>query len=319
MKNYLHLLMLVAFLASCKSKQSKSYDANIPAELAEMYPTLKLPYNVVDSTMDNDVNDLSISLKTFTTYIPDTIFNKPFGKNRNFKLFPIGMIAQKGKEAYFATMARGKNESAIYLSVYDSSRHIVTMPLLINDNDTGKVVKSASIDKKLTIAVNKEWSVKNELYYNHIIYAYNNVGVFTTVLTETNEQRRTETNVANPLDTFPRRYKYSGDYGKGTRSLLFIRDGIAPNEYLFFVHFQTDNKDEPCGGELRGKFKMIDPSTGQYTMNGDPCTMNFIFKENEVQVKENGSCGNYRDIKCFFNYTYIKKLQTKAPLPKKQH
>ena len=128
------------------------------------------------------------------------------------------------------------------------------MPLLVSNDDES--LHSASIDKKLTIVVNREWTLKNDIYYHRTIYAYNNVGVFTTVLTETNEERSAEAAVTNPFDTFPKRYKYSGDYVKGTKNYLFIRDGSNPNEYRFFVHFSSGDEEEPCSGELKGIFKM---------------------------------------------------------------
>ena len=54
---------------------------------------------------------------------------------------------------------------------------------------------------------------------------------------------------------------------------------------------------------------MTGETTGQYANTGDPCGLAFTFKGSEVIVKENGSCGNYRDIKCFFNDTYTKKKE----------
>src|SRR5207253_1095457 len=145
----------------------------------------------------------------------------------------------------FVTMVKGKSASAIYLSVYDKKRFLANMPLLISNND--EIVNSASIDKKLTIVLNKEWIEKDVLYYNRVIYAYNNVGIFTTVLTETNVAQNTGATVINPLDTFPKRYKYSGDYVKGSKNFVSIRDGKTADSYLIFVHFESDDKNESCG------------------------------------------------------------------------
>ena len=74
------------------------------------------------------------------------------------------------------------------------------MPLLISNDD--EIIHSASIDKKLTIVVNDEWTVKNDIYYERTIYAYNNVGIFTTVLTETNEERNAETGIVKSARYF---------------------------------------------------------------------------------------------------------------------
>jgi hypothetical protein len=189
------------------------------------------------------------------------------------------------------------------------------MPLVVTDDD--EKVTTASIDKKLTIVINKEWTIKDDIYYNRVIYAYNNVGVFTTVLTETNTDRRAGKVITNPLDTFPKKYHFSGDYLKGNKNIVSIRDGKNPDEYLFFVYFESGNEEEQCGGEIRGMMKMVSDKAGIFKGDGDPCQLNFDFTTNSVVVKETGSCGNYRGIKCFFNDTYTKKKETKASVKKK--
>jgi hypothetical protein len=138
------------------------------------------------------------------------------------------------------------------------------------------------------------------------------VGMFTTVLTETNEDRRAEKTLSNPLDTFPKKYKYSGDYVKGNKNIVSVRDGKKTDEYLFFVYFKNESEGETCGGELRGTMKMVSEKAGIYQGEGDPCKLDFSFTSNQVKVKETGSCGNYRGIKCFFNDTYNMNKEIKA-------
>lgn len=306
---------MVVFSA-CSSKQNGNDTSNGPTLFYHSYKAIKLPFYAVDSTMQERASDTTIKLKSFLQYFPDTIFNNPFGRYRNITLYPVGRIEQKKKENYFITLAKGSNKTVMYLSVFDSNHHMVSMPVIINEGD--ETLNSFSIDKKLTVVLSKEWIIKNDPYYKRIIYAYNNVGIFNTVLTETNEQRRTsEQAILNPIDTFPKKNKYSGDYYKDAKNSLFIRDGSSQSEYLFFVHFQTKNEDEPCSGELKGKFNLTTDVLGQYTGTGDPCNLNFTFNGNQATVKENGSCGNYRDIKCFFNDTFIRKKEVKAKEHKK--
>ena len=317
MKNYLFLTIAIVILAACSSNTSNTMSGNDPEGLVNKYKILPLPFNAQDSILMDLASDTAISLQTFTNSFSDTIFNPVFGKDRKIKLFPVGKIEQGNKETYYLTMAKSNTLYVLYLSAYDNHKHMATMPLIISGKDTMNITNSTTIDKKLTIVVNKEWMVKNEPYYRRVIYAYNNVGVFTTVLTETNEQRRSESTVTNPLDTFSKRNKFSGDYSKGKGNQLYIRDGISTNEYLFFVHFKRMDQEEPCNGELRGSFKMTDDVSGQYTKQGDPCGLTFTFKGQEATVKENGSCGNYRDIKCFFDDVYIKKKEIKTVVHKK--
>lgn len=316
MRKYLILAIVLVSLFACKNKKKLSGNQHVETdEFFSAYDNLKLPFNVSDTNMQQVGDTNTISYAVFTQFIPDSIFNNPFGKDRKLTIHPIGKIEQKGKESYFATLVNGKNASAIYLSVYDKNKFTASMPLVVTNDD--EKVTTAAIDKKLSIIVNKEWTIKDDIFYNRIIYAYNNVGIFTTVLTETNEDRRAEKTVSNPLDTFPKKYKYSGDYMKGSKNIVSVRDGKKPNEYLFFVYFENGSEDEPCGGELRGMMKMVSEKAAVYQGETDPCKLDFTFSGNQVKVKETGSCGNYRGIRCFFNDTYTKKKETRAVAKKK--
>ncbi len=323
MRKYVVTVIILLSMLACKSKeagknnQQKTTDQQHTEvnEFFEAYNKLQLPFTVSDTNITEASDTNTISYPVFTQFVPDTVFNNPFGANRKLSIHPVGKIEQKGKESYFVTLVNDKNHSAIYVSVYDKKKFVASMPLIATGED--KISNSASIDKKLSIVTNKNWTVKDEPFYKRTIYAYNSAGVFTTVLTETNEDRAVGDAALNPLDTFPKRNKYSGDYVKGSKNVLFIRDGKTAGQYLFYIHFETEDKDEPCSGELKGALKMVSDKAGVYTGSGDPCVLNMSFAANEVKVKETGSCGNYRGIKCFFNHTYIKKKQHKVSLKKK--
>jgi hypothetical protein len=317
MAKYLVALLFMAVLLGCKEK--KKIAANETGQMQDIlnaYNELKLPFTVTDSTMQNIADTSTKSYPLFTQYVPDTIFNKPFGNDRKLTIHPIGKIQVKNKETYLTTFVSSKTRSAIYLSVFNNKKFTVSMPLIISNNDNS--ADAASIDKKLSIVINKEWTENKEDLYRRTIYAYNNIGQFTTILTETNEERNNAENVlVNPLDTFPKKNKYSGEYMNGKKKFLSIRDGKTPSQYLFFVHFENQNDEEPCGGELKGTFTLVSENAGVYSQTGDPCGIDLAFKGNEVKVKENGSCGNHRGIKCFFNDTYTKKKEPKLTAKKK--
>ncbi len=316
MLKYFAVLFVLLTVLGCKNK--KTSNGNQPEEAQEFYDAykeIKLPLIISDTSLNTIKDTSTISYPVFTHFISDSIFNVPFGKDRKLAIHPIGRFEQKNKETYFATLVKNKEHAAVYLSVFDKNKFLATM-LLVQDRGADGV-NTAIVDKRLTIVLNKEWTVKNEQYYKRTILAYNNVGIFTTVLTETNEGRGAEIAIQNPLDTFPKKYKYSGDYAKGTKNFLSVRDGRAPNEYRFFVRFLNENDGETCGGELKGELKMTSEKEGVYTGSGDPCVVNFTFTPTQISVKENGSCGNSRGIKCFFNDTYTKKKEPKI-IPKKK-
>lgn len=316
MNRYLVTVIILVLLCACKSKKTNDIEQQTETNgFFEAYNKLQLPFTVTDTTLKAVADTDTISYPVFTKFVPDSIFNVPFGKKRKLFIHPVGKIEQKGKESYFVTLVNDKNDTAVYLFVYDKEKFIASMPLVTSNDD--RDINSASIDKKLSVVINKEWTVKNNLFYKRTIFAYNNAGVFTTVLTETNEARSLGTAIINPFDTFPARNKYSGDYVKGSKNVLFIRDGKTTGDYLFYVHFQSENKDDPCGGELKGTLKMVSDKAGVFTGNGDPCVLNLTFAGSEVKVKETGSCGNYRGIKCFFNDSYVKKKQPKVSAKKK--
>lgn len=318
MQKYLVALLFITVLLGCKDKKKGAGDETEQMqEIFNAYGDLKLPFSVTDSTMQNIADTSTKSYPVFTQYVPDTIFNNPFGKDRKLTIYPIGKIQVKNKETYLTTFVSSKTRSAIYLSVFNNKKFTVSMPLIIS-NDNDDAVDAASIDKKLSIVINREWTEKKQDLYIRTIYAYNNIGMFTTILTETNEERNNvEKTLVNPLDTFQKRNKYSGDYMNGNKKFLSIRDGKSSSQYLFFVHFQNQNDEEPCGGELKGQFTMVSDNAGAYSQTGDPCGIDLSFKGNQVKVKENGSCGNHRGIKCFFNDTYTKKKEPK-PTPNKK-
>ena len=62
--------------------------------------------------------------------------------------------------------------------------------------------------------------------------------------------------------------------------------------------------------EDSGKFDLNKLEVGEAKIESDIATI-------PVKVKENGSCGNNRGIKCFFNDTYTKKKEAKPASKKK--
>jgi len=117
--------------------------------------------------------------------------------------------------------------------------------------------------------------------------------------------------IINPIDTFPHKNKYSGDYVKDKRNYICVRDGKNPSVILFFIHFEKDNGE--CTGELKGEATFHGTKTAIYRANGNPCVLEFVFSANNVSLKEMEACGSYRDIKCFFDGSYVKR---KEPKPK---
>ncbi|HEX8334530.1 MAG TPA: hypothetical protein VF622_18035 [Segetibacter sp.] len=315
MRKYLLLFVVITAVFACKDKK-KSLTGTTTVEVGDFFggfETLKLPYSVADTNINKLIDTSTITQAVFNKFVPDTLLSSAFNKEKNLVIHPVGRFENKGKETYLVTHVRSKNKSAIYLLVFDNNKKFSSSLPLLTTNPDKEIVYSSTIDNRLAISLTKEWKQENDLLYSRVIYAYNNVGVFTVVMTETNDQSHLATNINNPLDTLPKTNKYSGDYIKGKRSFLFLRDGKNPSTYRFYVRFENDD-EEPCTGELKGEIVMQTDNSAVFSENGDPCVVDFSFSKNQVKVKEQGSCGNHRGIKCFFDDTYTKK---KEPKPKK--
>ncbi len=316
MRNCLLLLLMTAILFSCKNKKkSLAGDEKVEmADFVEAFPTVKLPYTITDTSFDLPSVADTIAHGAFTQIIPDTVLNNPFGTDRKITIEPIGKFGEKGKEAYLVARVKSRAKSAIYLLVLNKKNAFAaSMPLIIPDKNTD-IVESATIDSRLNISIQKNYTKNDEALYRRTIYAYNNVGIFSIVMTETNDQSGVANNINNALDTLPAKNKYSGDYTKSAKNFLTIRDGGNADSYLFFVHFENE-EGEPCNGELKGEFILSTPTSAVFKENDTPCIIDFVFTGNQVKVKEQGSCGSHRGITCFFNDTYTRK---KAAKPQKK-
>jgi hypothetical protein len=108
----------------------------------------------------------------------------------------------------------------------------------------------------------------------------------------------------------PRKFKYSGEYVQDKKNFISLRDGKKPDTYFFFVHFEKN--EGGCTGELKGELKMKTPASAEFTENGDPCVIDFRFEGNQIILKERGSCGNHRGIRCYFDDTFTRKKEPRS-------
>src|SRR6185312_11410154 len=153
--------------------------------------------------------------------------------------------------------------------------------------------------------------------YHKDAYVYNEDTGLLLILTETNEAKNKIPPVYDPIDTFPRKHKFSGDYyqpsgrlSQDKRNLVAIRDGKDPSRFQFFIHFEKD--EGTCNGELKGEAKFVSPGVARYRSYSDPCALEFSFKSDGVSLKETGGCGVHRDIKCFFEGYYERRKTAKT-------
>jgi hypothetical protein len=114
--------------------------------------------------------------------------------------------------------------------------------------------------------------------------------------------------ILNPIDTLPTLNTYSGDYARDKKNFISLRDFGNANKYQFFLHFEK--KDGTCVGELKGLLN-FNKNQATFSEKGDPCTIQFTITGNVIKIKEDGNCGNHRNMTCYFNDSYDKKRKPK--------
>jgi len=315
-------LLLVAILAasiSCKHKKISLAD-NEPVEVGdfiEFFQPLKLPCQFSDTAVNKHKADsLDIGFKTFTQFIPDSIISKFFGKAVRPKLYPAGRVGDKKSETYLFVKAIGTSRKILYVICFDKSQKFSAARQLIVLDGESRGSWLATMDTKYTITILRQRKTEGQVFYRKEAYVYNDAGVFTLILTESNEEKPKPASVYNPIDTLSRKHKFSGDYAQDRRNFISVRDAKDPSRMLFFVHFEKEQGT--CNGELKGEAKFVSATSARYKSNGDPCTIEFQFSGNEIRMKELEACGSHRDIKCFFEGAFEKRKEPKPKPAKKK-
>ncbi|MEP6746693.1 MAG: hypothetical protein ABJB86_03145 [Bacteroidota bacterium] len=314
MKKWIWIASLPLLLFACKSKKKQVTDEGpiTTTDFINFFDEVKPPFTIADSSFEKKTHDTAaISYKTFTSIIPDTLLAKQFGKNSKPKIYPLGKISQKKQDTYLLLKAISPSEKAAYVLVFNKDHAFVTgLPLLILDNSNA-TEQTAVMDSKFAITTNTQHKTPDgRTIYKKAAYAYiSSAGVFTLILTESNETE-TKRELLNPIDTVSRKNKLAGDYRQDRLNLVSVRDSKKPGQLRFFVHFEKD--DGRCKGELKGEAKIISPGKAVYRQSGDQCELTFSFSGNSVSLKEDG-CGSHRDIKCFFEGSFVRKPPAKTP------
>jgi hypothetical protein len=305
MNKYLLLIVLSVFVWSCKSKKvslAGNDDGEVSvSEFIDFFQPLAVPYSVTDTILKRkEPETAAINYKLFTRLLPDSLLTKYLGSAAKPRLYAIGKVmVPKGETYLYVKCVSGGRKMLDVLCFDRKDRFAAARPVLYSDNTNG-VWGATGMDGKYTLSVTHFHKGANgEVYHTTDDYVYNDGGGgFTLILTESNEVKNRVVPVYNPIDTFPRKHKYSGDYAQDKRNLIAIRDGRDANRFLFFIHFEKDNGE--CKGELKGEAKFVSPGVARYRSYSDPCAVEFDFDGGGVSMKELGGCGVHRDIKCFF-------------------
>ena len=309
--------LLAGALCSCKSKKislaANDDKVNI-SDFLDFFQPLKLPYAVGDTILRRKEPEADvINYGLFTRLIPDSILLHLFGKTGHPHLYAMGKIKAPDAESYLFVKAVARERRAVYILCFDKkNRFGAARPILYSDESDGKGVSGrADMDNKYVLTLlHQRRTADGTVVYHKDAYVYNEDTGLLLILTESNEGRNKIPPVYDPIDTLPRKHKYSGDYAQDKRNMVIIRDGRDASRFLFFIHFEKD--EATCNGELKGEAKFVSPGVARYRSYSDPCALEFSFGSDGVSIKETGGCGVHRDIKCFFEGYYERRKTTKA-------
>jgi hypothetical protein len=304
-------------LVGCKSKSaSLSGDEPVDAKVfLDAFPLLTQSFTAADTNVQKKADTTVISRAVFTQFIPDSALQKFLGKDSAaLQIKPVGRIENENEKYLLATFTQKRATILIAFVLDKKKKYQASLQLLSNRNDDD-YRHSVVINREPTFTLSREKSSDNNtvLQYTRNGYAYNNSSAtFIKVVDDSNEGKKKNDAIINPIDTLSRKSKFSGDYVVDKKNFISVRDGKNATTYDFFMHFEKD--DGNCVGELKGEMSMHGDGKALYQESGDPCEIDFVFEDNEVKVKERGNCGNHRGIKCYFDDTYAKKKEKK---PKK--
>ena len=317
MLRLLSCVLAIALLFSCTSKKV-SLSGDEPMEAADFLASiqdLKLPFMLYDSTLARKPKDsLLVGRKVFAQFVPDSVYRGDFGKGVVPKFYALGKVAMEDAETYVFIRAVAPSRQVGYVLCFDKLDSFrAAMPLIYSTGDKG-VQQEGGMDRRYSVIRNRtRKKADGSLVYHKSVYVYNSAGVFTLILTESNETVE-QKEVYNPIDTLPRKHALSGNYVRDRKNFISIRDGKRPGQLLFFVHMERNGGE--CTGELKGELDLVKPTIAQYRKADDHCALEFSFGGNTVTMRELEACGNHRGIKCVFDGTYPRKKEPKKAAPK---
>ena len=311
--NRIGIIAVMTFFLACKSgdKQIQTDDEGSDFNFnvfSERFKETDLPYQLTDSGLLQNKDTAAIRNISFNNFIPDSIKTKLAGTSEKIKLVPLVRFKGNKNERFFILKASGGSKKAAVLVVFDkNNNYSAAFPFLVPDNDN-KTNQSSSIDKSLAITrmVTRK-RTDDVMAEGRDVYTYDAASNrFTLIMTDLLDDSNQE--LINPIDTFARAHRYSGDYIKDKRNMVSIRDGRNENEIHFFMHFER--MDGQCNGELKGTAFFASSKTAVYRQSGDPCVLEFHFTNNSITLKEVEGCGSYRGIQCVIEGSFPKKKQT---------
>ena len=313
MRNWYWLAVLCCVMA-CSEKKT-DLTGNTPLKINDfnkVFKTVELPISLSDTNLTTTRDTLEIGAKALAQFIPDSVVEKIISsKDKKAILYPLLKI-EKETEYYLLLNVHHPTNDEIAVVVFSKKNAYLDYKIItnfLNEHKGSKHYgKSVSINKEPTFLVEEnKMDDENVLVYEKNGWAYTD-NHFRLIYFDSNKKPESKS-IINPIDTLATYNMYSGDYARDNKNFISLRDftGVA-NKYQFFMHFEK--KEGTCIGELKGLLN-FNKNQATYTEKGDPCIIHFTITGQVIKIKEDGNCGNHRNMTCYFNDSYDKKRKPK--------
>jgi hypothetical protein len=309
------ICVFIALLgAMACSEETTDLSGNTPLKINDFnkaFKTVSLPINLTDSNLARYTDSTEIGRKALVQFVPDSVVEEMVPiEEKKTSIYPILKI-EKEEEYYLLLNIHQKNKQAIAIIVFSKKNKYLAYKIL---TEFDIVHKGSQLYGK-TLFINKEPSflveerklgADNALTYEKKGWAYTDKSV-RLIYFDSNNKAESKT-ILNPIDTLGMDNPLSGDYTRDAKNFISLRDYNNTNKYQFFLHFEK--KEGTCVGELKGLLT-FNKNQATYNEKGDPCIIHFTINGNVIKIKEDGNCGNHRNMTCYFNDAYDKKRKAK--------
>jgi hypothetical protein len=307
-----NLLILLALIGCAETKTDLS--GNTPLKINDFnaaFKNIELPIRINDTNLTSYTDTLEIGRKALEQFLPDSVVDDIVPKElKNASLFPVGKI-EKETEYYLLLNNKDAKKQTVSVIAFSKKNVFLGYQILTQFD----LIQKGSQFYGKTLLINKEPTFiieENKLDPEQGLtnekkgWAYTDQG-FRLIYLDANIKPEQKA-ILNPIDTLPTLNTYSGDYARDKKNFISLRDFGNANKYQFFLHFEK--KEGSCVGELKGLLN-FNKNQATYSEKGDPCTIQFTITGNIIKIKEDGNCGNHRNMTCYFNDSYDKKRKPK--------
>ncbi|OMP80300.1 hypothetical protein [[Flexibacter] sp. ATCC 35208] len=304
MNKLLIAALALGLFASCKSGGKKSgADAITFKEFRQSFADSKLPYKLTPELLTSKTGDsTAIDTALISRFLVDTLAKADFPTGK-VSYYPL--VSLTGKQInYLVIKAEDKNTTAAYLCVFDKKDHYLSRVQVAWLNSKSNKKEYFSIDSKEMVKITTETEVTpGHTGTTENFYSVEANGSTALIMTNSTGEAAPG-QLFNPIDTLPKKNKFSGDYAAGENSIVSIRDGKDAKSFLFFISFA---KESGCKGEISGTGHFAGANKGEFTDKDTECGIAFQFSASKLTIKEIGGCGAYRGIRCLFEGGFTKK------------